>query len=243
MLSDDERQILVSKLETVREELVTGSVAEIYRNNPFWEARYGARGARHAHKDSHYNLNYLISAIRIDAPSTLTQYYHWLRGALVFRGMCTQHIYDTLDTTGRHLARLLPDEWAQIRYYYQAGYEGLAYDHPACQAITSAADKIALETADRLTRASGATIDEQAKASRVRDILYILSFLTDAIGMDNQDIFLNYLEWVTGLSQERGEDPTALSETLTVMGEIIQSSLPEDLASPFVNLLQKSLTA
>ncbi len=67
-------------------------IAEMYRDDPFWEARFGDRGKRNANADGNFHAAYLAQALHMHAPAIMTRYARWLRDVLVARGMCSWHL-------------------------------------------------------------------------------------------------------------------------------------------------------
>jgi hypothetical protein len=178
MLTNDDEEVCAA-IEAVRGRLVDGVLADMYPN-PFWDDRYGARGRALCQEDNHHHLNYLIAAIRTAAPDTMAAYYKWLQVLLVSRGMCTYHIRQNMDRMEAHLHALLPEAWPAIELYHQAGYRGLAYAQPACQALAAHAAQIAEATTTR--RYAADPFWEQQFGPRGRalcqeDNLYHLSYL------------------------------------------------------------------
>ncbi len=238
-----EQQAWIDQVERVRIDLVQSVIDDMYQN-PFWEERYGSRGRKQSLVDANYNLSYLITALRQESPNLFRDYYHWLRGVLVFRGMCTQHLRETLDSETRHLKRLLPEGQDKIIEIHQAGYEGLAYVAPASHALWDRAEAIAGAVADQMfepSRAGNAQITPAARRKCIRDNLYHLSYLADTVGLPHPDGFSLYIQWVTEFLASHNVNPDSLMEDIRLLREELRAALPEELAAPFLPVLSDVL--
>jgi hypothetical protein len=232
-------------IEAVRGALVDDVLADMYPN-PFWDDRYGARGRSLCEDDNQHHLNYLIAAIRTGSPDAMTYYYKWLQLLLVSRGMCTYHIRQNMERMEAHLRARLPDDWPAIEPYHRAGYAGLAYEHPACQALAAQEAQIADATTERMY-ASNPFWEQQfgprGRALCREDNLYHLSYLQDALGADVPGHFGSYLDWVTGFFGRRGFDVDHLRADLRVLMDELARALPAAQSQPFLVLLAVSTQA
>lgn len=108
--------------------LSQGVLARMYEN-PFWMARYGARGRSFADEDSLYHLQYLDQALAAEDAAVFEKYARWLRSILVSRGMCSEHLAenflllaDAIDTSGApsaDAARAVLERGARALVYTQ----------------------------------------------------------------------------------------------------------------------------
>jgi hypothetical protein len=230
---------ICAAIEAVRGPLVDSVVADLYPN-PFWDDRYGARGRSLCQDDNHHHLNYLIAAIRTGSPDVIAFYYKWLQTLLVSRGMCTYHIRQNMERMEAHLRARLPEAWPAIEPYHRAGYDGLAYEHPACQALAAHAAQIAEATTARMYASNPFWEQQFGPRGRVLcrdDNLYHLSYLQDAVGADVPAHFGNYLEWLAGFFGRRGFDAEHLRADLRVLMDELARALPPLPAQPFLALL------
>lgn len=235
MLSYEERRKINAALEAIRPQLVDAVLVDMYKN-PFWNERFGERGIVRAREDVHYNLDFLIAAILMDHPGSLVDYYNWLQSVLVNRGMCTLHLRQTLDTTERHLVRLLPAEiWAKIESIVDAQAQGLAYQHPACRALAAVEAAVA-EAATRRMPVSHEG-DPRKFQSCLQDNLFHLSYLQDAVSNDNPAIFEKYLAWIGQFLASFKVPAEDLDADLKILAEEIARCLAPEDASPFLKIL------
>jgi hypothetical protein len=135
-------------IEAMRGQLVDGVLTDMYPN-PFWDDRYGPRGRQLCEEDNHHHLNYLVAAIRTSSPESMALYCKWLQTVLVSRGMCTYHIRQNMERMEDHLRARLPEHWPVIETYHRAGYAGLDYEQPACQALAAVEGPIAVAPSER----------------------------------------------------------------------------------------------
>jgi hypothetical protein len=229
----------------VERQVLEAMVADLMRN-PFWEARYGEKGRRATRQDAGHNLKHLVTAIAVDNPASLADYYRWLRGLLVYRGMCSLHLRQTLDVTGQYLGAALPSHWKYLSAYHNASYQGLDYDQPAAAALQEQAAEIAIATTTRLfSPARLARIHtsgtETERTACLRDNQYHLSYLADALEMQAPQIFEEYITFLIGFLPAMGVPVSSLQESLRIMGEEIYYSLPSDTYPPILAMLDQAI--
>jgi hypothetical protein len=243
MSSIEERHTLIAAIERVEWQVAEAMTAELYRG-PFWKARYGERGLRFTRQDSELNLKRLATAIAVDNPDSLTDYYRWLRGLLVFRGMCTRHLRETLDCTGRLLKQALPGQWKLIGVYHNASYQGLNYQTASAAALQEQETDIAIAVTNRLfSPARVAHLHtaptENARQACLRDNLYHLSYLADAVEMAAPAIFENYLSFLNTFMPSLGLPMSGVHEAFQIMSEEIYFSLPSETYEPLLALVDR----
>lgn len=85
---------LARRLEQRTTELSRRCIEAMYRD-PFWQARFGDRGRRHAEEDSAYHVKYVVAALRAGDRAVFENYTIWLRGVLASRGMCSWHLAES----------------------------------------------------------------------------------------------------------------------------------------------------
>src|SRR5918993_1711211 len=111
-------------IESRIDHLASEAFAGMYAN-PFWDARFGERGRRHALEDQRHHLEHLVLALNVEHPEMLMEYAKWLQVVLTSRGMCTRHLVDNFN-----LLRDLLDT------------SGPATVHPACRYLAMAGDAL-----------------------------------------------------------------------------------------------------
>lgn len=174
---------------------------EMYRD-PFWDARYGARGRTHSRQDAEHHLGYLAESLDADDPEVFVRYAAWLRTVLVSRGMSTAHLAESFDLLAGYLAE---EAWPGVT--------------AACTLLRRASHS--------LCYAEGPARD-LFEAARVQDreTRTLLSYLADAVAADRPQIFTAYARWaaVTGLLSH------PLDETLAMLAEKMAGLRPEAAA-------------
>jgi hypothetical protein len=239
MATEEERLECITAIEGI-ESVVAAAMAEEFARDPFWEARYGERGRKFIRQDSDANLKQLLTAIATDNPASLTVYYRWLRGLLVFRGMCTRHLYETLDLIGRELSTRLPGFWELIAPYHAGGYAGLAYEQPASRALADAGDRIIAAVTERQfspLRMVEMRDSQQARAASQRATGTLLSYLADAVEVGNENLFSQYLAFLVKVEPPVGIEPAALRDLLRLLSDEIYFALPDETRQPILSVL------
>ncbi len=225
---------LCSALESIRRPLVQAIFADLYRN-PFWEDRYGESGRLNIPHDLDQHLDYLLTALRLRSPEYLTEYFRWVRHAVILRGMCTHHLMQVLTSLSMHLATLLTEEhFNALTPFLDAARQSLEYSHFACRALSPLVDAVAQQTAQFTYP------DEEQSARRElcrRDVVIYLSYLMDAVEKDNPEIFYGYLEWLKGFDRKYGISTRELVLSLGEIHRQIEKRLNADHAQPFAHIL------
>ncbi len=173
---------LADALEARATEIVERSFNVMY-SDPFWRARFGERGEKYTREDHVHHVCYLLEAIRSGDSAVLASYAKWLQPVLTSRGMCTKHIDDSLLSVRAAIAAEGIDANA-VDVHIEAARTALRYTDLAARAVEDAAPRLA-EVAHR-TIAPG----------RARDVFYLLSFMGDAIALDNDDVFVWHARWL-----------------------------------------------
>ena len=158
------------------------AVLEEQYRDPFWRARFGERGRRHADQDSAFHLQYLARAIETDAPEIMVRYARWLREVLVTRGMCSRHLAENYRLLARRVeARDWPDAVRAAGYLREAA---AALDHADgdAGALCRARDRIV----------AAATTGVPGRAESVANLA---SYLEDALAFDDSTSWTKHVAW------------------------------------------------
>ena len=227
MKTEEWLEWIATEIDRVSEDIVRGLTADMYRD-PFWEMRYGPGGHKHTRQDTLYHLARLKSAVIMQSPHSLSLYYRWVQGLLVYRGMCTLHLQETINSLGYQLAHHLPAPvWEQVQPIHQGSYAGLRYELPSAQALADQAALISQHAAARQQRPA-------------RDYRYLLSYLADAQAYSLDNTLAGYLHWLAEAHYGLGETPQALAQGLRLLIEELRASLGEEEAAPFVARLHQA---
>jgi hypothetical protein len=95
----------VERLERDGSEISRRVIAKMYADDPFWLARFGEAGRRHADDDAGRHIEHLAASMRAGGPSVFVGYARWLQSVLTTRGMCTRHIADNFTLLAEELER------------------------------------------------------------------------------------------------------------------------------------------
>jgi hypothetical protein len=244
MLAAEQVRQLSEALENARQEIVTGVVAELAAN-PYWADRFGDRGLQFIQQDCQAHMDTLISSIQIDQPGFMPKHYKWLQGVLVHRGLCSRHLYETISAFDRQISEKLPGFWSSIHPFQLPAYAGLAYEASVCRALAHQEEHIAARAAQRICSENlewTLRLGVQGEALCLRENRYYLSFLQDALGWQNPQLFTDYLAWFSSYKEARRIMPQMLNHALAYQAEEIKRLLPEAEAQQAVELIEASLS-
>lgn len=179
-------------------------ILEAQYRDPFWAARFGARGRRFADEDSDFHLRYLARALATDDARVLVRYARWLRELLATRGMCTRHLADNFFRLER---KLLETGWAGAEAaagYVRQARESLRYaDGPA-------AEVQALEA------------PPGSDLATVEDPSAYLSYLADALALGNPATLVAHVRWTTEWLTGLGEPIQEMRRRLEALARLLR---------------------
>ena len=204
----DPHAALAARLDARRPELAARSITAMYAEDPFWEARFGARGRKFSDQDGVSHVQYLAQALRDGSPARLETYARWLQVVLTTRGMCSRHLarnfatlleaMEAVDVTDRQLA--VP--------YLEAAARALRHESPIAAALQDAEDVVA-ERALTLLRDGHRDWSQWADAAREarvrQELVTLASFVADASQLGTATHLAAHLAWLEGAAASRGE--------------------------------------
>jgi methanogenic corrinoid protein MtbC1 len=82
---------------------------------------------------------------------------------------------------------------------------------------------------------------EEGRQKSIRDAEYHLNFLMDAISMNDEEIFTDYVKWAKLLFKEHNIPEETLINTLQILNEELDNLLPADLFNPISTYIQAGL--
>lgn len=205
-----------------RADVLAERVQRAMYEDPFWMARFGARGEQFAKHDGRQHVLYLVDALRYGDPKIVVDYAKWLQSVLTTRGMCTRHLDENLERVGRAIADDALDPEGKARAYLDAARRGLA--HPE-------------GTPARTIQEVAPALAAQAPADARNDALTHLSYAADAIALGRDDLFEGYLAFITPFLAVR-RSPAA-SVPLVLRGLAAAPGAPE----AFVALVARTVHA
>ena len=186
---------IVSRIDHLAAEAFAGMYA-----NPFWDARFGDRGRRHALEDQRHHLEHLVLALNVDHPELLTEYATWLQVVLTSRGMCTRHLADNFIVLGELMGLSGGSGVHPARDYLEMAVEALIYRAGPEGALHAAADTLADRAITIVCGTQNTTPSamDAVQAQCQDDLSYHLSYLADALALGRPDLFAAHIRWTDG---------------------------------------------
>jgi hypothetical protein len=216
-------ETLSRQLEARADRLAAASVEWMYQD-PFWEARYGAeRARRFGGEDAQFHVRYLMQALAEERPSVMEGYAVWLRKLLVSRGMCTLHLDQNFAGLQAALAVEGFGPGSPAQAYVQAARTVLHYPPGPARTLQDKASQLAHAAAQHLRTEVPAAILPRLE----EELLIHLSYLADAIGTAQPELFPRHVEWYQGFwpLREFGELP--FPRLLSALEAAVSSGLTE----------------
>ncbi|MDF3066603.1 MAG: uncharacterized protein K0R38_2204 [Polyangiaceae bacterium] len=204
-------EALCAELETKIVALSRRCIEAMYED-PFWMARFGERGRKHAEEDSEYHVKYIVAALRGSDAAVFENYARWLRSVLASRGMCSWHLAQSF--------------W-QLAQAMRA--EQIAEAEPALSVL--GVGRAALD----YTIGNAAPIAAHAAELRaaVGDDAYRLeelwSFLLDAVDRDDAPAFRAHVDFVERALVQDDAERLRLARTLSALQSLAAMHAPAEL--------------
>lgn len=216
---------LRERLRAATPALNLAAVDEEYAD-PFWWDRYGERGRRFMIEDGQHHYSYVGEAVAGGSTALMVRYARWLRGVLVSRGMCSEHLADGFRVRARLLAERGWEDAAPALAAFAVGEAALRHDEGPAAGILP-------EPGTRLTLAGEGIVGDDAE--RQHEARTLLSYLADALADGRPEILLEHVVWRRGFDERRGRPASHTPALLRALA----STLP--IASPAVDLLARAL--
>jgi hypothetical protein len=203
--------------------LVRRSVDAMYAN-PFWEDRFGERGRRYAEQDGHYHISYLVHALWFGTPAIMTTYARWLQGVLIPRGMCTRHLAENYAKLRDAVRAERISDPEEALAYLQSAEDCLRYETGPARAVLDAAPQLAGNISSTVCTSRsdwyGGSL-QAATAQCTEDVLYLLSYLADAVALEDASTFVGYVTWLAGFLGRRGVATATLVRALEALDDAL----------------------
>ncbi len=219
---------LIAYLEGAANELTDRVLAEMYRD-PFWHARFGDRADRHGRQDGLFHIKYLVSALAADDRNVMVEYARWLRTLLASHGMCTRHLDDNFALLASEIGRGGgPPERDEAMTLLSAARDALRYPLGPAQRVQDLTPEIRERVASALA-APDWPVEQCAD-----QLSTLLSYLADAIALDNPAQFRAHVTWTGDFLEQRGIARAWLAAGLAALRKELAAELrPEQLAALF----------
>ena len=188
---------------------ISQAVLEEQYRDPFWRARFGDKGRRHANEDSAFHLQYLSRAVTVEDASVLVRYAVWLREVLASRGMCSRHLAENFRLLAIGIdAQHWPDGERAAGYVREAQ---AALDHATGDAAT-------------LQRARPALVAQAAseRPGRNEMLANLLSYLEDSLAFAAPAQWHDHIAWTAGWLEQTTGTREALVLDLAALGAALE---------------------
>ena len=228
----DTDQALAERIAAHADAIARRSTARMYED-PFWDARFGARGRRYAEEDGRHHVDHLVLALQVGHAGPLAQYARWLRVVLTTRGMCSRHIEQHFSRLGEALADAGIDGGERVRALLAEATRALRPELSAASVLCDARSAIADGAHRRFAAAHGEWVapgDGREPGSTADDLETMASFLCDAIALDRPEVLGKHAAWLAGWSTERGRDAGYVAGLLDAIGEALADAVPDESA-------------
>ena len=146
---------------------------EIWKEEPFWEQRFGERGRRRMTEDAAFHAEYLLQAVEAADGGVMARYATWLQSVLVTRGMSTRHLDANFERLARALAKEMTGSEKAVEYL-EAARRALRHPEGPARELQEAADRL----------------------SPTEDIRYVIAHLADAMALARPDLFAAHAKWL-----------------------------------------------
>lgn len=167
-------------------------LAEMYAD-PFWAARFGDRGRRHARADGDFHMKYLAEALESNSVIVFENYARWLRELLVSRGMCSRHLAENFTRLADAIAAEPWEDRARAIEILRAGAAALRHTSGPAGEL----------------EAMRATTTDPATDT-------LLSYLADAIAFDQPSWFGQHTSFAATLCANLGAELAALRRRIAL---------------------------
>jgi len=147
---------------------------EMWRDDPFWEKRFGEGGRQRMSEDAAFHVQYLVQAVEAADGGVMKRYATWLQSVLTTRGMSTRHLDDNFARLAKAVAHEIPGSETAVEYL--AG---------ACEALRhpSGPARELVDAIPRLTKSD--------------DVAYVVAHLADAIALARPEIFAAHAKFLS----------------------------------------------
>lgn len=206
---------LVSELEAKIVPLSQRCIQAMYED-PFWMARFGERGRKHAEADSEYHVKYVAAALREADVTVFENYARWLRGVLASRGMCSWHLAESFRQLARAMHAEGVTEPAPALAVLRAGGAALDYEAGAAAPLAAQSSELA------------ALRDSLGNDAYRLDELW--SFLLDAVDRDDAPAFRAHVDFLGRALVADDDERSRLACTLSALQSFVGTNTSPDLA-------------
>lgn len=234
---------LVRELEAQARALTVRVVNELYRD-PFWDARFGARGRKFSEEDGQYHVSYLVQALVAGEAEVLTRYGCWLRSVLTTRGMCTRHLTENFERLAQAVSELSVPAQPAVDYLH-AARDALHRELGKAQPLAEANERLSAAICAGLASTGSAPEAGALSAQLPQRIASLLSYLADALAAGHSQQLLAHVLWLDSWLGQQPAGQGLTARLLAAIGRplVEDASLPEELRASAGEVLREALAA
>jgi hypothetical protein len=192
--------------------------------DPFWDARFGARGRAFAQQDGLHHIDYLVQALHFGSVEIIEDYARWLRTVLTTRGMCSLHIHDTYECLAEAIQALVPDPEPALSYL-AAAQRALRYDTDPAREVQANTTSLAASAVEHLLSEQPSLQESLGPdaASRIdRDATVLLSYLVDCLALERPEVFSEHTRWAATFWDNQGFPPGYAAALVGALGSSLE---------------------
>lgn len=204
-----------------------GRVLDAMYEDPFWEARYGARGRLHADEDSAYHVTYLVEALRSGNSQVMTRYACWLRSVLVPRGMCSAHLAENFERLAALISAELADVAPALRVLEEARL-ALRYQSGPGAFLEAKAPELIRALKARLGELDAPGVPTHARPAS------LLSYLADALQLQRPELFLDHVGFLLRFYRAQPRSSQRLANTLAALEGALEEQPEHERQAPLL---------
>lgn len=236
-------EALVRELQAQATALTLRVAGELYRD-PFWDARFGARGRKFTEEDGQYHISYLVQSLAAQDPEVLARYGCWLRSVLTTRGMCTRHLAENFERLALAVGELHVDAQLAVNYLY-AARDALHRELGSAQPLAEASERLTEGVCSWLDSAGNTPRTEALRQQLPQRISSLLSYLADALALGQAQQLVAHVSWLDSwLGQQPAGQGLAAQLLNGIARQLVEdASLPEGLRSAAAGVLREALAA
>lgn len=202
-------------------------VGDMYASNPFWDARFGARGRTFAEEDAGRHVEHLVVALHAENPAVFVEFARWLQRVLTTRGMCTRHVAENF---ARLAAALDATAWPGVERasaIVRQGARALAYESGPAAEVDRARASLGEAITRRLEAEHPDWFTGERQRARCRDdVDYHLSYLADALANERPEAFASYVQFVRGFLARFAVPEAHVDATLAALHDEVAACTP-----------------
>jgi hypothetical protein len=238
---------LAERIGARAEELARRSTERMYED-PFWEARFGARGRRFAEEDGRHHVDHLVLALLAGDAAPLAEYASWLRVVLTTRGMSSRHIEQNFARLRQAIDDVGVEDAARAHEFLDAAARAVRPEGTGALALFDARGALAVAARRRFEGEHAAWVvagDADTPGSTDDEIATLASFLVDAVALGRPDVLGKHAAWAAAFDSGRGRPSGYVAALLDAMEHVLAEAVPDEgarrAAAPVITAARQGL--